>query len=463
MAVKEVDIVILYEKAVRELDVACAIKYLSKEKYDREVEIVQWPYGYLDACRRFTPRVVVLPFHYQVKAQMYLYGWQNSTFFNITWEQLFYPGNEKAKTPRGQVALKHLIHHAWGDDYAGLLQRQGVPRERIFLNGQPAYALYREPYCSYYKQVQELASLYQLDPKKKWVFFPENYNWAFYSEGMLNQMIADGQPREQVYQMRDFASRSFEAVIHWCYALALQSDVELIIRPRPATLLEDFKARLLASIPSLPENIHIIQKESVREWILASNLVISSYSTSLIEAAVAGREFFMLEPFALLPSLRQVWHQLVPRLTDEEMFIEACNRVGGHEIDRRLGIWAQTTFLGKGDPIMNLVDELANLCLHKVPLPPKLTWQAITPSEYEFLPRWMIYLYHRIQFEILKWMPSKIRIWYRTLKGVRPVWDEDLEYEADFVPQQEIQMRIHRWAKTLGTIEKTDDPGCDAH
>ena len=37
---------------------------------------------------------------------------------NLAWEQLLYKGGRKRKLPRGELATKHVIHHAWSDAFA---------------------------------------------------------------------------------------------------------------------------------------------------------------------------------------------------------------------------------------------------------------------------------------------------------------------------------------------------------
>jgi len=448
---KNVDIAILYEKAARELDIACIIKHLVCQKYGLEVEIVQWPHGYFTARRHFIPRVVALPYHYQMLAQAYLYGWQKSIFVNLTWEQLFYAGNAKAKTPRGKVALEHSLHHAWSKAYADLLIQQGIPKERILLNGQPAYALYNLPYRKYFKQKSELASLYNLDPGKKWIFFPENYNWAFYSEAMLKQMIRDGQSPAEVYEMKEFMTRSFEQVIQWCEKLAKQSDVELIVRPRPATLLEDFKSSIVQVIHDIPDHFHVIHQETVRDWIISSDMVISSFSTSLIEASMAGKAIYMLEPFPLLTILKQDWYQLAPSVTSEDEFLKVCSESSESIPGWQLGKWAKEILMENGDPIENLADELARLCGAECLLPPRLSWQAITPSTLSFLPRWVVYCCYKIYNHLLTWGPLFLRTWYRRLLGRSPQWDDSLDYKDDLFSSAQIDERVRKWASVLNT------------
>ena len=123
---RTVDIVFLYEHAARELDVSCAMAAGLRQK-GLTVEVVHWPTGFPKAVLRVKPKVVVLPFCYTEQSYDALLAyWRTSIFFNITWEQLFYLGNQKAKTPRGQFATQYVIHHAWSKYYESFLNENGI-------------------------------------------------------------------------------------------------------------------------------------------------------------------------------------------------------------------------------------------------------------------------------------------------------------------------------------------------
>ena len=218
---RSVDVALLFEKAVREIDVATALKHILASRHGLTMEIIQQNYPDHGLVREIDPKVVVLPFCYQQRSNNFFFvRWRGATFFNLTWEQLFYPGNAAAKTPRGEFAVRHVIHNAWSDGYADLLRAQGVPEQHIFVSGNPAYALYDEPYRRYFRSRADLAADAGLDASRRWVFFPENYNWAFYEPPMLEQMVRDGQSLEQVQAMRELVTRSFEVAMRWCAALA---------------------------------------------------------------------------------------------------------------------------------------------------------------------------------------------------------------------------------------------------
>lgn len=374
---KPIDIVILYEKALRELDVACALKVML-EREGMSVAIVHQDHDYGEALTRYRPRLVLLPFCYQNRSNnIYLMRWREAIFVNLTWEQFFYRGNRQAKIPRGEFPLGHVIHCAWSQDYLDLLAEIGVPTERTFLSGNPALGLYRAPYREYFCDRAALAATHGLDPARRWVFFPENYNWAFYEESMLRQMVADGQSAEEVAAMRDFATCSFAQAMEWCQRLVAETDVELILRPRPATVPAVMQTRVEALLGPLQARFHVLQDETVREWILAADLVVSSYSTSLIEAAVAGRPILMLEPLSLPDSLVQAWHHLAPRARDYAQLRQAAIAPAAKSAEA-LATWAESRLIGIGDPLSALTSYLVRLCRGEALRPPTATRASVT-------------------------------------------------------------------------------------
>ena len=425
------DIVFLYEHAARELDIACAIAARLR-RMSLDVEVVHWPTGFPTAVLRLQPKIVVLPFCYiEQSYDALLAYWRTSTFFNMAWEQLFYLGNQKAKTPRGEFATKHVIHHAWSDFYAAYLHGKGISSDRIILNGQPAYTLYDSPYRGYFPSRQELSDQYGLDTTRRWVFFPENYNWAFYSDFMLEQFIKSGQSPDDVDAMREFCDLSLKAVLGWC-AKAAQGDIELILRPRPSTTKDEFEDFVKRVLFERPEHLHIIQEGSIREWILASDIVVSSYSTSLIEAAVAGKPVFILEPLPIPASLHVDWHDLLPHIKTEQHFLQVC--VGEkNKTDMRLSKWARQTLMGRGDAIQNLTGFLTSLARNEINTPPIPTQKVAIPELKFVPPAWMWSTYRRLK----QWFR------YRKSGGIEP------EFVKDALPTPVIEKMIAEWTIVL--------------
>jgi surface carbohydrate biosynthesis protein len=429
-----VDIVYFYEHASRELDVACAVAAILEREYDLSVKIVHWPVGYPAIENRIRTHLVVLPFCYtEDYFTLLLAKWRRATYFNVSWEQLFYAGNLKAKTPRGRFATSYVIHHAWSELYAEFLKEQGVKEQDIFVNGQPAYTLYDKPYRHYFKSRTEIAAEYGLDPTLRWILFPENYNWAFYTQEKLDQYVREGQSPEEIQAMRKFCKKSLNDTILWCNEVAKRGDVELVVRPRPSTSLDSFLKVIKSIIPDISQRLHIIQEESVREWILASDIVVSSYSTSLIEAAIAGKAVYMLEPYPIPGPLRAEWHNLLPHIKTSKEFFGACSLGSDKDTGRDLNQWARQTMMSHGDSIRRLADFLGQLRHEKDGEPPAIPWEVIVP---DIRNRWFTWL--RLPYRRIK------RFLYKNKTTEVPV-----DYVRDIRTEDEIRDMVQKWAKLI--------------
>lgn len=427
-----IDILYFYEYASRELDVACAVASILKKR-GVHIAVLQWPTEIQRKITSLRPKLIVLPFCYSAESFLPLLAyWRDALYFNATWEQLFYVGNRTSKTPRGVFPIQYVLHHAWSLEYAEFLKRAGIPENHIFLNGQPAYTLYDKPYRDYYASREILAERYHLDINKKWVFFPENYNWAFYSEATLRRILSEGQSQEDMDAMRDYCERSLAVVLEWCRKAAHQTEIELLLRPRPSTTLEEFNAKVQQYMTDIPANIHIHQHESVREWILASDLIISSHSTSLIEAAIAKKPIYILDPYPMPKPLVASWHQYVVHVSTEEAFLEICK--GNHPIENpgaQLDQWARQTMMSQGDSIANLADYLYRLVNGQLTPALRLPNDIVIPGLEYTPPAWLWSSYRRIR-DILR---------YPQTGGV------GLDYVKDVISEARMESRIERWGK----------------
>lgn len=360
---KKIDILWLVEHTAREMDVACAVKAIAESQYGLKIAIRNMYYHAAESMAVFEPRIVVYPFFYFLKGALatedYVKRWPGAIHFNLAWEEIHYKAHFKIKAPADDFTKKKVLHHAWGPFYKDYLTQYGVPEENIFLNGQPAYQLYLPPYVHYYRKREWLQKTYNLDPLARWVFVPENYRWAFIGN-KIELFSALGGDRDEILSLRDFSLKSLKILLQWCNSIAAYHDVLVIFRPRPATnskIMDDFVAEQIGNVRP---NLRFIKGESVREWILASDVVISSYSTSLIESAIAGRPTYMVEPYPIPDGLQYNWYDFTPHIYSLQEFRTAC--LHGQASDSQpLRAWAEQEMLARGDPIQGLVDYLNQL------------------------------------------------------------------------------------------------------
>ena len=368
----------------RELDVACAVKHYLEAYYGNSMVIR--PYNswdqqtIADTRNEFHPKVVVFPYGYGAEdsaVRDYMPEWSQAILVSASWEQLFHKAVTKAKGPRDEFSRKHILHHAWGRFYKDFLMQAGVPGDHVSVNGHPAYKLYEEPYKRLYPSRHELAEMYGLDPERKWLFFPENYGWLFYDSAMVEAMIRFSGDPEMPLSLHDFCRKSLEAVLHCLESVASLDSAEVILRPRPFTSRSDFMLFARRVLKRVPERLHVTKELSVRERILASDVVMSSYSTSLIEASLAGKPVFVTAPIPFPEYLQADWHANIPRVTTQEEFISAFRGNADNGGGRALAAWARDTLLRPRDPIFSLAGYLHRLTLPGAVGPPAVPAEMI--------------------------------------------------------------------------------------
>ena len=438
-----VDVLYFIEHKARELDAACAVKYICNNQYELSVEIRSIISDLKDTLKTFIPKVVVLPYCVSIKS-MYLeeivIQWPEARYINLSYEQLLGNAQKAIKAPRDNFSRNYVIHHAWGEFFADFLLESGVPQSNVVVNGNPTYALYQDPYKQFYGHSRdELAKQFNLDPGKRWVFIPENYGWAFFKDNMLRDRIRRGFDPQQAYEYRDFSVDSMtEAGDWWCEGARLE-EIELIVRPRPAVPRNTFQEVLQEMVGVLPEDLHIIKHGSVREWILASDIVISSYSTTLLEAATAHKPVFMLKPFPFPAFIHVGWNNLAEKIKTKEEFLAVISKP---EIENNwipLENWVTDKMLSTGDPIANLARILRSVLSGKIESsPPKAVAQEISGPTLDKTVR------HLRKFG---WDSMQN---FLSLIGVKTYDHSWNPHETDLFSTEEVDARVQRWGRVLG-------------
>jgi surface carbohydrate biosynthesis protein len=361
---RDIDVLWLVEHTAREMDVACVTSILGRTRYSLTIEIRNIYQHIGDYLRAYRPRVVVHPFVYVVKGALAtedVYArWPGAIHFNLAWEQIHYRAHLRIKAPADEGARLRTIHHGWGEFYRAYLRQHGVPDEHIFINGHPSYRLYADPYRRFFADRGALAKTFGLDPAKRWVFVPDNYRWAF-AQRKLKFFLAQGGDAQEMQSLIDFSVPSLEHLLRACRAAATDEGLEIILRPRPSVSTGEFLGFFQQRVGGDTGRIRFLKEGSVREWIMASDVVISSYSTSLIEAAVAGKPAWMFEPIPIPKGLYCEWYDHVGRIRDTETLLSVCRQPAPTSAEDPLREWAHANLLACGDPLQRLAFQLALL------------------------------------------------------------------------------------------------------
>ncbi len=137
-----------------------------------------------DVMNEYFPSVVVFPFLYRISDLAitdYVEAWPKATYFNLAWEQVHYKAHLKMKAPGDEFTRQRVTHHAWGDFYKNYLIESGVPTEHVFVNGNPVYQLYKEPYNKYFKDEPNWPI------KMTWILRRNGYSFQRITNGLFFQ------------------------------------------------------------------------------------------------------------------------------------------------------------------------------------------------------------------------------------------------------------------------------------
>ena len=371
-----IDIIYFFEHKARELDIACAVKAILEQRQGISIKIASIAHSLDYVFAKYQPKVVVLPYCvavHEANLDRLVSQWPEARFVNLSYEQVLGIAQKDLNAPKDDFACNYVIHHAWGDFFADYLKSHAVPAAHIAVNGNPTYSLYRPPYNAYYGDVRrELADMFGLDIEKRWVFVPENYGWAFFRNHMVRARIRRGFPAQDAYRYRDFARNSMTEAATWWRDAAKIDSIELIVRPRPAIPKDSFVETLREMAGDVPDQLHIIKHGTVREWILCSDVVVSSYSTTLLEAAVAQKPIFMFYPFEYPDFLYSEWYDLVEKVTTKDAFMAAITQLDLADNWMKTEAWTTNLMLSEADPISNLSNILKAVLVGDLDVPPPL-------------------------------------------------------------------------------------------
>lgn len=427
-------ILALVEHVDRELDLLCLLRAELRARRGLDMQIMNF---YADAPLALNgpaPDVLLMPFFYateDVVMSDYVKAWPEAVWLNFAWEQVFYPSQALIKRPRDAFARNTVSHIAWSHDFVRYQIENGVRSENNHLVGHGVYGLYDVARRPYFVPRETLAVRYGLDPAKRWVFVPENYRWAFFTDKKLKNLSARGVETGDLFAMRAYCRASMAELVKWCEALTDTGEAEVIFRPRPATSVEEFSTFMKGVVGDRAPRFHLIKQESAREWVFASDVVVSSFSTVLIEAALAGKPALRAEPYVTPTALRYKWCELVDEATTQAEFVRAAMNVSPASTDP-LSEWAKRFFFPQGDPVENLVTLIASAAAVASAGPPARA------SDHRAMPLST----QQMEAAAAMSLGARDRFFRGAVKGY--FFNRDT-HEKDMFSSADIEARVQRW------------------
>jgi surface carbohydrate biosynthesis protein len=416
---REKDVLFLVEHITRELDLVTCLVQKLRAQFGIAAEVRSYYHDFKYNFKKYKPKVVVFPFFYGANNRYvieYLAEWPEAKLLNLAWEQILMKVDYAMMAPRDCWSRENVFHICWTQKHRDFLSSEGARQDHLLWTGNPVMKLYDAPYKNYFKSRLDLAIRYKIDPGRKWVLFPESYQYAFMSERELQEIVeeSNGDPK-LLAEAREYSQRSLDLLFAWVS----------ILRPRPSTPLKRAREFMRKAIGMHAANIAIIKAESAREWILAADHVVSTHSTTLIEAAIAGKPVHIFAPEPSAEAMAAEWHDLVPSLNDRNAFLQTIRQSPVEQTGARLAAWARARQFPENDPIDAIAKRIAQL------------WAAREPHE-----------------------PSSVRdhrwLWNgRSLIELFGKWRRRFRSHPDAFGAHEVARRVSRWRRILEVPSRT--------
>lgn len=321
------DILFLIEHDDRESETIHRLASELENKYDLDICILSIAF-HSHIFPFIKPKLVIVPFALSES------DWPTNYFINkyrgdiqiinLNWEQHLSKMTQMYKAPKDEFAKSKLEHFSWSKGFEDYLIEGGVEPRKITTIGNPTHQLLAEHCLIGEKYRIRLSDEFGLNSQKKWIFLPMNYGWVFSSDKLIEAKIEKGFPEEYAWKYREYSQKCFKQFIKFLIKLSQDENFQIILRPHPSISCEQYQAEIAKLSQSAMERILITKKYSIREWIAASEIVGSSWSTSVWDSFNVGKRAFLFTPYPR-PDWHDVWwNERVENVTSFDEFMKYC-------------------------------------------------------------------------------------------------------------------------------------------
>ena len=185
-----------------------------------------------------------------------------------------------------------MVRVSWGEaNKRRLIEAAHMDPRNVKVVGHVGMDFLRDELKGYYRSKEDLFHEYGLPMDKKVLLFAS----PFYADNLTEEYIA-GMCRKHGEDWReyyDFMMRSEKTILQWMEKLCNERpDILIIYRPHPGHI-----GVHMSEVAEKCSNFKVISELSVKQWIIASDIVYTGNSSTIVEAFFAGRMCHLLFPY----------------------------------------------------------------------------------------------------------------------------------------------------------------------
>lgn len=302
-------ILIFFEHPDREYRVAVEMAKILQSAFGAEVVVASMLYH---VHQEFddTIRVLVVP-SYKWRFLLYLkLHNKNLKIYSLNYEQMLSDFNKNMNRPKHDVVLNTLMHFSWSVDFTNYLISSGVCKNNIYQVPKYLYQLYlqKDQIDSFHKEaLKEIKGYHRI------IFIPLTDLQAFKSERRLEREFSSAEDLMQATNRRNYVYESLVEIFKIILLAAkLNNDYLFLIRPHPSVGMDQYRNFLNKNNLKLTNNISFDHSGDALQWALISDLILTNYSSVVLDAQVLGRNVALIEPYPLPSYLHMKWMDSIP-------------------------------------------------------------------------------------------------------------------------------------------------------
>ncbi len=289
-------ILIVYERKNRELESAVLLK-LKFESLGHECVIAQfYESDKFNISKKSVFDVIFVPHLYcskEVYRTLARFG-NTKEIINLQYEQVLSKKWEDLGHHTPTDLAMNYKHICWGRATQTRLLNSGIKSDNCVLTGALHMDLLDSSIEASRQAKSNLSFKFNLSPDKKWKLFLSSFTYADISEASLkqNEKVAN----TDLSSFKDIHTQSRDELLLWFDAV-LKKDRSsyLIYRPHP----DEADLGKLKDLQTKYENFKVINYGGAKDWIQASELILSWYSTTVVESHFLKKPYVILRPIPL--------------------------------------------------------------------------------------------------------------------------------------------------------------------
>jgi surface carbohydrate biosynthesis protein len=315
-------VLIVYERKNRELETAVLLREKLRN-LGLECKITQFYWGYDFNLFSSAPDVLIVPHLYSGASVARLIGryGRPKAIINLQYEQVLSEKWEKLGHHNPSDVAQNAIHVCWGKATFDRLRDFGVPSKNLLMIGAPHLDLLSQVDSeAYVAHKKSLSKQFGLSANCKWVLFLSSFTYADISLHRLrmNESVSGSNLSDFV----EIHTKSRNEIIGWLEAALIDNPEKLFVyRPHPDELSLD-NVELLKTKYS---NFKVISFGSAKQWILASDTILSWYSTTVVESHYLKKRYQILRPLDLPDYFDSVLLKKAKFLIEKSEFLSCLN------------------------------------------------------------------------------------------------------------------------------------------